>query len=369
MKGRGGITRRKDGRYQGTYVGSDGVKRYVLHVERKVVEAALDEATRLRDAGVFVAGPSQSTGQFLTTWLAATSPDLRPRTAERYESLLRVHVIPALGEIPLRKLQAQQLAELYGRLRDTLAPATIATLHAILHSAFGLAVEWNAIARNPTDAVRPPRVERREMQVLSVPEIGQLFTAARGDPLEALYVLAVTSGLRQGELLALRWRDVDLERAVLEVNGTLTRVGAGWSRTRPKTPGSYRTVPLSERAVAALRSHRIRMAEQLLPLRQRTEGDVFVFLSPLGEPYNGFRITERHFKPLLRRAGLREIRFHDLRHAFASLMLSQGTRPDLVSRMLGHSSPAITMSVYAHLLPGDEAAAMKRLDAALGGAG
>ena len=123
---------------------------------------------------------------------------------------------------------------------------------------------------------------------------------------------------------------------------------------------------LTARGLAALRSHRLRMAEQLLPLRRRPEGDVLVFLSH-GEPLNGFHVTERAFKPLLRRAGLPAIRFHDLRHAFASLMLSQGVRVDLVAQMLGHSSPMQTLQTYAHLMPGDQEEAVRRMDSVLGG--
>ena len=144
--------------------------------------------------------------------------------------------------------------------------------------------------------------------------------------------LAVHTGLRQGELLGLRWRDVDLKAGWLEVSASLTRGGL---RRPPKTPHSRRRVKLSDTAKRTLSAHRLRMAERLLPMRARADGDTLVFVDPKGDPFNGAHITERALKPLLRREGLREIRFHDLRHAFASLMLSQGARVDLVSQMLG----------------------------------
>lgn len=358
-KGDGGLTQRTDGRWQGTYVGSDGRRHYVYGQTRRVAAEKLGAALRDKELGVYVAGPSQSVAQFLTAYLASRRGDLGPRTHERYAGQIG-HAIAALGDVPLRRLQPQQLAELYAGL--ALSPTSVAHLHRVLRAAFDQALRWNLVARNPVTAVKPPRTRRREMTVLTPVESRQLLVAVQGDELEALYVLAITSGLRQGELLALRWRDVDLEAGWLDVNATLSR----GERLPPKTAASRRRVKIGRLALDALRSHRLRMAERLLPYRTRTEGDVLVFVTPLAEPWNGSHITERSFKPLLRRAGLREIRFHDLRHACASLLLSQGVRVDLVSQMLGHSSPAITLAIYAHLMPGDQDEAARRMDAILG---
>lgn len=357
--------RRADGRYQRSYTGADGRRHYVYAETRREVDRKLHEALRDKELGLYVAGPSQSVEQFLVAWLRSLRDQVRPTTLERYEQQVRGHAIPALGKIPLRKLQPQHVADLYAGLRDSLSPASIRHLHAVLHSALKQAVGWNLVARNPVTAVRAPRHERREMRMLSIAETRALLEAVRGDELEALYVLALTSGLRQGELLALRWRDVDLDRGWIDVNATLTRAGGSVRRSAPKTKAGLRAVKLTARGLAAMRAHRLRMAEQLLPLRARPEGDVFVFLEG-GLPLNGSHLTERRWKPLLRAAGLREIRFHDLRHAFASLMLSQGVRVDLVSQMLGHSSPALTLSIYSHILPGDQESAVQRLDAVLG---
>lgn len=362
-KGEGALVKRKDGRFQASYVGSDSRRHYLYAPTRKAAAATLAAALRDKELGVFVAGPSQTVSAYLETWLHHTASRLGPRTLERYTGQVRIHVAPSIGDVSLRKLTPQHLAELYAGLQ--LAPASIAHLHRVLHAAFDQALKWNLIARNPAAAVRPPRVPRREMAVLTPAEVRALLAAVAGDGLEALYVLAVTAGLRQGELLGLRWRDVDLEGGWLEVSATLSR----GTRQVPKTHTSTRRVKLGETGIRALRAHRLRMAERLLPFRARTEGDVLVFVTELGEPYNGAHITERVFKPLLRRAGLREIRFHDLRHACASLLLSQGVRVDLVSQMLGHSTPAVTLAIYAHLMPGDQEDAVARLDRVLGGAG
>lgn len=364
-KGEGGLTRRGGGSWQASYVGSDDRRHYLYAPTRRAAAAALAAALRDRELGLFVAGPSQTVDQYLATWLRLAGDRLGPRTLERYAGQVRIHVVPTIGPVLLRKVTPQHLADLYAQLGASLSASSIAHLHRVLHSAFDQAVQWNLIARNPAAAVKAPRPRRREMTVLSPDEVRALLAAVAGDELEALYVLAVTAGLRQGELLGLRWRDVDLEAGWLEVSATLSR----GMRQQPKTRSSSRRVKLGETGIRALRSHRLRMAERLLPFRARTEGDVYVFVTELGEPYNGAHITERAFKPLLRRAGLREIRFHDLRHACASLLLSQGVRVDLVSQMLGHSTPALTLSIYAHLMPGDQEDAVARIDRMLGGAG
>jgi integrase len=363
-KGEGGLTKRSDGRWQGSYVGSDDRRHYVYGSTRREAADKLAAALRDKQLGIFVAGPSQSVADYLTRWLARAD-HLRPITRKRYEALIRLHADPHLGHLELRKVQPQHVADVYAAIRGQRKPATIGQLHAVLHSAFDQALSWRMIAYNPVAAVRAPKVEQREMRIFTVPESHRFLAAVAGDPLEALYVLAVTTGARQGELLALRWGDVDLDAGTIAINATLTRMDGAWHRSPPKTPGSVRTVHLSALAQKALRAHRLRMSEELLPLRGRTEGDTLVFLQA-GSPVNGFHVTERSLKPLLRRVGLPVIRFHDLRHVFASIMLSNGTRPDLVAQMLGHTNPATTLRIYAHLMPGDQAAAMARLDAVLG---
>lgn len=363
--GEGGISRRADGRFQASFTGSDGKRHYLYADTRKKVADKLRSALQAKEQGLYVTGSSQPVEHYLTRWLARAD-HLRPITRKRYEALIRLHALPRLGQLDIRKVRPDHIADLYQSLKGSRKPATIQQLHAVLHSAFDEALRWNLIARNPVSAVRAPKVERVEMRILTVPEIRTFLRAIEGDSLEALYVLAVTTGARQGELLALRWQDVDLEASTININATLTRMDGTWNRTPPKTAGSVRTVHLSARALTSLKAHRLRMAEELLPLRQRTEGATLVFLSR-GAAINGFHVTERSLKPLLRRAGLPVIRFHDLRHVFASLMLSQGVRPDLVAQMLGHSNPAITLRVYAHLMPGDQQAAMARLDEVLAG--
>jgi len=331
------------------------------------VRAKLAAALRDKAAGLYVAGPSQTVGAFLADWLLDAAGRLQPRTVERYAGLIRLHINPALGAIRLRKLTPQDIVRLYADLRTTLATASVAQIHAVLHSALGQAVRWHAIAHNPVAAVRSPRPMRREMRFLDPRQVRVMLDAAAGDPLEALYVAAVFTGLRLGELLGLRWRDVDLDARSLVVRHTLTRVEGEWVLRQPKTTHSARTVRLAARAAEALRAHYIGEAERLLALGHRIGPETLVWSDRWGDPVNAWHVTERELAPLLARAGLPRVRFHDLRHSFASMMLSEGVRVDVVSRMLGHASPSITLSVYAHLMPGDEEAAVERLERRIGG--
>lgn len=365
-KGEGSLTKRVDGRYQGSYIGSDGRRHYLYGRDRKAVKDRLEGALKEMELGVFVAGPGQSVRQFLEAWLTDANARLRPRTAQRYESLIRLHVVPTLGDVSLRKLTPQHLSSLYAELLAKQSPASVAQLHAVLFGAFRLAMRWNLIGRNPAEAVQAPKVQRREMSVLT-PEQAQTLMGA-DDPLSCLYVLALTTGMRQGELLALRWRDVDLDAGIIRVNRNLVRIKGAWLLADVKRAASRRQIQVGRLAIDALKAHRIRSAETLLSLGHRIDDATLIFTNANGDPLNGYHITERAFKPLLRRLGLPSVRFHDLRHTAASLMLSQGIRVDLVSRRLGHSTPAVTLSIYAHLMPGDEAEAVRRLDAVLGGA-
>lgn len=366
-KGEGWIGKapRADGRWPASYVGADERRHWIYAATRREAGQKLAAALRDRELGLYAGGPSQTVAAFLDAWLTHAGPSLRPRTLQRYEGLIRLQ-LGELGAISLRKLTPQHIAERYAALRTTQSPASIAQLHAVLHGALRAAVLWHLLPRNPADAVRPPRPERREMRVLTVAQVRQLREALAGDELEALYTAAIATGMRQGELLGLRWRDVDLEAGRLQVQHTLTRLNREWRLTEPKTARSRRQIAIGGRVIEALRTHRIHQAEQLLRLGARPGPDTLVFTDHWGEPLNGFHLTERHLKPLLERAGLPAIRFHDLRHTAATLLLLEGVNPKVVSEMLGHSSVTITLDRYSHVLPTMQDDAARRMDALLG---
>jgi integrase len=292
-------------------------------------------------------------GEYLARWLADSVRDtVRPTTFERYEQIVRIHIRPVLGMVKLKNLTSAHVRGLYREKLDAgLSPRSVQYVHVTLHKALKQAIADGLIPRNATEAVKPPQVRREEMRPLTAEQVRILFDAAKGDRLEALYVLAVTTGLRQGELLGLKWDDIDLEGGTLQVRLTLTTAKGGPVLSAPKTKSSRRTVRLSQMALEALTSH---LDDQLGEIDRagglwRENG--LIFASESGEPLSRQHVTAHHFKPLLKRAGLPEIRFHDLRHTCATLLLSKNVNPKVVSEMLGHASIAITLDTYSHVLP------------------
>lgn len=294
----------------------------------------------------------QKIGQFLKSWLDATRPTLRENTWVRYEQYVRLHAIPALGTIELTKLTPQHLQRLYtDRLAAGASPTTVHHLHAALHKALDQALRWNLVVRNAASLVDPPRNRHFEITTLSPEQARAFLDAATGDRLEALYVLALTTGMRQGELLGLRWADVDLDAAALHIRGSLQRLDGVLVVAETKTNRSRRQVVLTPSAVSALRHHRAAQAEQRLRLGAAWRAGDLVFTNEVGNPIGASCLLRVWFRPLLKRAGLPAIRFHDLRHSAATLLLAQGTHPKIVAEMLGHSRIGTTLDLYSHVTP------------------
>jgi integrase len=371
--GEGTVTQRKDGRWEARLTLTDGRRKCLYGKTRAEAARRLAVAIRDQEKGVsFARDERQSLASYLRSWLETLRPPtLKPRTWGRYESDVRVHLIPALGSTRLLKLSAQQVQAFYAakRREGRLAPASIAHLHAVLHSALEQAERLGLVPRNVADLVKAPRPSaEHEMHVLTPEQAQTLLDAASGDRLEALYVLALTTGMRLGELLALRWRDVDLDTATLHVLHTLHHEQFGaWKLTRPKTAKSRLRIALTPRAVEALHSRRVRQAEERLALGEAWADHGFIFTRQDGEPLRGTHVLERGFHPLLQRAGLPLIRFHDLRHTCATLLLVQNVPAKVVSELLGHSSVAITLDRYSHVLPSMQQSAAAAMEQVLKG--
>jgi integrase len=210
--------------------------------------------------------------------------------------------------------------------------------------------------------LKPPRITREEIDPLDAEGARRLIESARGDRLEPLYVLALNTGMRQGELLALKWDDVDLERSLVRVRRTLTRSDKGFVLGEPKTKKSRRTIRLTPGAVQALRAHLSRQLEEMERAGSLYEPGGLIFATEMGTIINPSNLRNRSLKPLLRRAELRPIRFHDLRHTCATLLLGKDINPKIVSEMLGHASVSITLDIYSHLLPDMQEKAAKALE-------
>jgi integrase len=279
--------------------------------------------------------------------------DLAPRTYHNYKLQLRKHIIPSIGRVKLSKVSPAHVQALYAaKLSDGLKPSSVRYIHAVLHRALEQAVKWNLIPRNPARAVDPPKIRKDEITPLDSQQARKLLDAASGEKFEALYVLSLTVGAQMGEALGLRWSDIDLDAKTLRVNRQLQRIrdGGGLVFSEPKN-ASRRTVDLPQRAVEALRSHRKQQMEEQLRAASGWQDYRLVFVSGKGTPLDAQNIVNRHFKPLLRRAGLPNIRWHDLRHSCFTILLARGTHPKYVQHLAGHASIQLTLDRYSHWMP------------------
>jgi integrase len=333
----------------------DGPKREYIYgrkykdVERKLAEAMGDVAK-----GIYFDDENQTVAQYMERWLEDSARgDLGHRAYHNYKLQIRRHISPAFGRLKLSKLTAAHIQSLYAaKLRDGLKPSSVRYIHAVLHRALEQAVRFNLIPFNPAARVDPPKVRQEEITPLDAEQARTFLAAARGDRFETLYVLSLTVGLRMGEALGLRWSDIDLDTKTLRVSRRLQRVrdGGGLVFSEPKN-ASRRTVDLPQRAVEALRSHRKRQMEEQLTAGSNWQDYGLVFPSNKGTPLDAQNIVNRHFKPLLKQAGLPSIRWHDLRHTYATVLLARGTHPTYVQKSLGHASVQLTLDRYSHWMP------------------
>jgi integrase len=251
--------------------------------------------------------------------------------------VVRLHLKPSIGGIGIKDLGPLDVEELYrGKLRSGLSARTVQIIHATLHKALKQALRWALVPKNVTEVVTPPRYRKKEVRTLSPEEVKILLRTARGERFEALYVLAVTTGLRQGELLGLKWGDLDLKKDTLRVRRTVRNGEVN----PPKSACSTRSVHLTGVAVRALREHGEKNGE-----------GYWVFPTRNGNPVSRHNLVNRSWRPLLERAGLPRIPFHNLRHTCASLLLSQGVHPKLVQELLGHADVTTTLNTYSHEIP------------------
>jgi len=369
--GEGSITRhKKSGLYMARYMVETptGPRRKSIYGrKREEVRDKLAKALADRANGLIYDDENMTVGQYLDKWLkGSVRGAVRQSTFDCYEIAVRVHIKPALGRLKLKKLSPAHIAGFYqDRLAAGFAPASVNKLHVVLHKALSQAVEWHMVPRNVAEVVKAPRPVPKEMRPLSAEETRRLFEAARGDRLEALYVLAVTSGMRQGELLALKWQDVDLENATISVRRTLTKSGGRLLLGEPKTKKSRRTIRLTKAAAQTLRDHLTRQMREIERLGDLYRDEGLVFTTEVGTLINPTNLRKRSLASLLKRARLPQIRFHDLRHTCATLLFSRNVHPKYVQELLGHANIGITLDTYSHVIPGMGDHAAKAMEDAL----
>jgi integrase len=356
--------------YRGSYwvhTAEGPKRRYVSgktrdEVHDKLIEALGNRAQRL----VFDAG-NLTAGEYLTRWLKdSVKGTVRQSTFEVHRHMVEPHIVPALGKLKLKDLSPPHVRGFYREKLDSgLSAATVRKMHSVLRKALKQAVMDGLIPRNVCESVKPPRVERKEIMPLDREQTRTLLEHASGDRLEALYVLAVHTGMREGELLGLKWEDVDLECSVCRLRRALVREGGKTALGDLKTPKSRRSVRLTRAAAIVLRSHLKRQLEEMERLGSLYQPGGLVFATESGTLINPSNLRNRSFKPLLKRAGLPDICFHDLRHTCATLLLSQGTHPKLVQELLGHATIAMTLDTYSHFLPSMGDQTVRAMEAAL----
>jgi integrase len=355
------------------YLGRDetGKRIYLnktIHGPRKAAQAWLNQRLTERDAGIAVKPAQQTLNEYLDRWLeTAVKPKVRPKTWMGYRSLLHNHIRPALGARPLARIKPLEVQQAFQDMIDRgLSARTIEYTRMVLRQAFKQAIQWRLLTFNPCDGVQIPRRQRREMQALSPEQARRFLVVARGTRYGMLFELAITTGLRPSEYLALKWEDIDFERGTLSVVRSLDAMpGGGYRLEETKTRNSRRVVKLLPSVLRALLEHR--QAQQRLreEAGERWNEQGFVFTNAEGGPLDGHNLSSRHLRRILKEAGLPQIRLYDLRHTAATLALSAGVPVKVVSEMLGHSSVALTLDVYSHVLPHMQEDAARRMAALL----
>lgn len=352
-----------------------GQRRQKWHSVKGTKRDAQRELARLvheYNTGAYIEPAKLTVGEYLQKWLTDYAQGrVAARTYDRYAEIIHLHLSPALGAMPLSKLQPLHIQACYTRaLREGrldrraggLSAQTVLHHHRLLHEALEQAVRWQLLSRNPADAVEPPRPERAEMHVLDPAGVSRLLEAAEGTRAYAAVLLAVTTGLRRGELLGLRWEDIDLQRGVLSVQQTVQRSrSAGLHIREPKTQRSRRLVTLPAMAVEVLRKHRLEQQKQRLFMGPEYRDHGLAFPRLDGRPMNPDALSKA-FEVIVARAGLPRVRFHDLRHTHATMLLQQGVNPKVVSERLGHSTVNLTLDTYSHVLPGIQEEVAQKVD-------
>lgn len=367
--GEGSITRRKDGLYMARFTveTATGAKRKTLYAKtRKEASDKLTEALAQAQKGITADAGAMSVGAFIECWIEdSIRGSVRRSTYQRDESLCRVHIVTALGKKKLKTLSAADVQRFYrAKLDSGLSSATVHKLHVLLHKALKQAERWGLVPRNVAVDVDPPKVHKEEVRLLNNEQARKLLDTVKGDRLEALYVVAVQSGLRQGELLALRWEDVDLEARTIQVRRTITRDGGKHSVGPAKTAKGRRTVKLTRDATEALQEHLERQLAEIDKAGDKWQENGLVFCTGKGTLINPTNLRRRSLAPLLQRAGLPAITFHQLRHTGATILLLKNVNPKVVSEMLGHATIAITLDTYSHVLPNMQHSAVAAMEEA-----
>jgi integrase len=367
--GEGSIYQRaSDGRWVASLTLPQGKRKAFYGNTRKEAADKLKAAIREIENGADLAKKPLTLGAFLDQWLEeVVKPSRRPATYADYARNVKHHLKPYLGMIRLKDLTPQHVQRLLNQKSESgLAPNSVRLIRATLRRALGYALKWGYVTRNVATLVDPPHIVQKPVQPLTAEQVRALLEASRSERLGPLFHVAIATGLRQGELLALRWDDVDFVAGTVRVRHSLRIVAGEPVFDEPKTARSRRVVPLPASALAALREQKDRQAFERARPGDRWREYGLVFTTSIGTPLERMNVTHR-LQAILKDAGLPRQRFHDLRHGCATLLLQQGASPRVVMETLGHSTIGVTMNTYAHVMPAVQREAADQLDRLLTG--
>ena len=375
--GEGNIRKRKDGRWEGRYTaGHDpetgkAIYKNVLGKTQAEVKAKLKAAIQEAQTLDLSKAGKYTVGEWMEVWFEDYAKiKVRPSSHQTYRGYIDNHIRPNIGDIPLEKLTSLDLQKLYKKLLTKgrverleakgqpkgLSTKTVRNIHQILSSALKLAQEQRIILANPAERCALPKVEHREMKTLPVEQLQSFLREARESGVFELYYLELATGLRRGELLGLKWEDIDLQKGDLRVKRQVSRINGEVMEAPLKTKNAYRTLPLAEDTIDVLKEQ-----------REKVGSSPWVFPSPNGGPISPDSVLHMLHR-VLKRAGLPRVRFHDLRHTFATLALQNGVDIKTVSGMLGHFSAGFTLDTYAHVTGAAQRQAAGKMASVLSGA-
>ena len=336
-----------------------------IHGRKSDAQKRLSELLVNLEKGIYTPPGRLTVAEHLRNWLEGyVKTNCSQRTLDGYQSIIETHLIPALGHIQLKNLHPQAIQGYYGQACERLSPRTVHKHHRLLSQALKYAVRQGYLGRNPCELVDSPSWKAKAMRTLTPGEVEVLFDTVKDSSIYPVTYTAISTGLRQAELLGLRWRDIDLDMLSISVSQVLYKRRGVCQFKEPKTSHSRRRVAMTPKLALFLREYRAERESLCWHLGQPLTLDSLVFSSPEGKPPDPSMLSHE-FARIAKLAGLEGVRFHDLRHTFASLMLLRGAKPKVISEALGHSSVAFTMDVYSHIIEGMQEDAMALLDEVL----
>ena len=361
-QGEGSVYKRKDGLWvaQVTIQGKHVSKYFKMQSEARIWLQST--RTQIQD-GLTLAGAQTFLKDFLQHWLKSYASSVRPNTIRSYAGVIEYHILPALGNIKLKDLSIDRIQMFYNNETENgTSPRMVQYIHSVLRRSLNFALRWGLLVRNPALGAIRPKLLKTEMKTLNGDQVRVFLSAAKGTRNEALFWIAVSTGLREGEILGLKWSDLDWKTKRLQVKRQLQRLkGEGLVLTEPKSAAGKRLIILSSATLTVLQKHLNLQQEEKMFAGENWQENDLIFPSTLGTPLDPSNMS-KDFKDTLKMARLPNIRFHDLRHTAASLMLLQGIHPKIVQERLGHSDISLTLNTYSHVIPTMQEEAAEKMD-------